>query len=337
MQTMKLLKGGYLVIFLAVWLIIPGFVPLQGEVKIIEIPGEVKIEGDGFKESLLANLSQYEIFEAGTLYYIDGSLLLTNPKKQEIVKLTSVGELLGRLQKSGQGPGEFQVINNIAPVKGNLAILDSNNLKMVYYTPGFKYIDEVKLQTPLFNFFIGAGGQYIFFGNPSKDIYFEIYSEDLQPQGKFGNTLISGTANDRMLYFDTVSCVAVVPGERGVWTAFRNRYDLRYYQQEKLAVEIKEKKGFFAGQEFTRGGKTFVMYKDKASYLAVASQKLYYFFVKDWKSYCDIFDLKNFRLLRRILFPTIYLSLAYGQENCFFALKFSGPENDQLNLVKVEF
>jgi len=335
MQKKKTLALNFLVIMALFLILLTGIKPLRAEVKIIDVPQDIQIEENTVKESPMANLSLSEIFNPGPLYRINDSLYLLNQKSQEIVKLGLDGKVLARLAKPGRGPGEFHVLKDMALLNGNLAILDSGSFKIVYYTPDLKYIDEVKLSTPLFNFFIDEAGQFVFFGNPSKDIYFEVFSRELKPLGKFAEALIPGAAPDRMLTFDSVACVARVPEEKGVWAAFLNRYDLRYYQKEKLAVEIKEKKGFFAGQEFKRGEKTFVMYKDKANYLAAAGDRLYYFYTKEWKMYCDVFDLKEWKILRRIKLASYFQSLAHDRDNVFYTIKYSDNEEKELQLVKL--
>ncbi|NIM12411.1 MAG: hypothetical protein GTO45_09880 [Candidatus Aminicenantes bacterium] len=143
----------------------------------------------------------------------------------------------------------------------------------------------------------------------------------------------------KILLFDYISNTLYIPEENGIWVSFRNRYDLRYYKDEKLLVEIKAKKFFFSGEEQERMGRKFMYYKDRSVLLAKLKDELLYFYKKDNQFFCDVFNLSNnYQLKRRIKFPVRwYPRLAHHKGYTFYGLRFDNErEHVLLERIKIK-
>lgn len=135
--------------------------------------------------------------------------------------------------------------------------------------------------------------------------------------------------------FDNIRTTLYLPQEKGIWCSFRNRYDLRYYKNEKLTIEIKERQDFFKGTEEVMMDKKFYLYMDRAVHLSIDKNFLIYFFVKDETSYCDIFDLTKLKLNKRIRSTQKYYFIAQFRGNVFYSMRFDA-DKENVYLVKLE-
>jgi len=322
----------WIAIFGIVFIFLPS---LEGTAKTIDIPSEIKIEENTVKETRIRNLSDDEIFQVLSLYFYDNSFYLVKLKPIEIIHLNLAGEIKGRAGKEGAGPQEVRAVNGIQPFKKNIAVLDSANAKILFYTGDLKYLKETRMKSQFYNFFIDKHNNFVFFDDPSKSYYFDVYSEKLDFIRTFGETAAPAMAIQKNILMDSAFSTYYTLKKNGLWVSFRNRYDLRYYRDEKLEEEIKAPGGFFKRQERKiPDGRVVVMPMDKPDYLAGDGKYLYYFYLKDWKSFCDIFDAGSLQLLRRVKFANSYRYYAHFKDNVFFAV-CTDPD-DNLLLVKLE-
>lgn len=124
---------------------------------------------------------------------------------------------------------------------------------------------------------------------------------------------------------DWAFCVAYDAYDRekdGLWTAYLNRYDLRYYEKEKLKVELITNKNFFKKTAREERGVKYIDYEGKPIRLVKSDNNLFYFYRKDKKFFCDIIDTKKYLLLRRIKLNNYFRRIAYHRENIFYAIYY---------------
>jgi radical SAM protein with 4Fe4S-binding SPASM domain len=180
-----------------------------------------------------------EIYDFLSIYVIDENIYITNWTPRELVKLSLQGKLLGRAGRQGQGPGEFLWMETVYEFEGNIALLDSRRFVLMLYTKTLKFIREMRLKKHKMGFMVDKENNFIFFGSRQRDFYFEKYSKDMVPIEYFGPSVSSRSSWKNRKLFDDVRCALYVPEENGIWAAFKDRYDIRYYKNQKLAVEIK--------------------------------------------------------------------------------------------------
>lgn len=297
--------------------------------KTITIPGEIKEETHTARETLVRNLSEVEIYEYFSLFVIDESIYIANMNPAEIVMVSLQGKLLGRVGKPGQGPGEILRIDHISKFDGNIAILDSRRNALLVYTGDLKFIREVKMEAFHMGFLLAESKNFIFYGAGGGDYYFTSYTADLTLTDRFAEKKSSRSERVKKKLFDAVRFALYVPQENGIWASFKNRYDLRYYKDKKLSVEIKAEKGFFSVEEKNYGGRIVAICKDaRAICLAQSGGKLYYFFRKSGTMYCDIFDTNSHRLLRRIRLKSDHRKISHFKKNIFYSLCMDESEEN---------
>jgi hypothetical protein len=306
-------------------------------VKIITLPGDIKAEENVFKENFIRNLSELEIYKYFLLDVIDDAVYISNSNPLEIVKLSLQGKLMGRVGKKGEGPGEFVSIYGIGKFNGNIAVLDFRRRVLSLYTTELKYIREMRLKKSHMGFLLDKKNNFVFFGSRDGDFYFDKYSKDMVHIGSFGHSAFSKSERKKGQIFDDVRCALYVPEDNGIWASFKNRYDIRYYENQKLAVEIKAEKGFFKTTEEKHGGRIVVFCKNsRALCLAKYGNRLFYFFRNNGITFCDIFDLMSCKLLRRIALKRHYKKVSHFKDNIFYSLCRDDSEED-VQLFKLEF
>lgn len=319
------------------WMLICSQFFFSQNVKVIHIPDDVTIEEKAARETLVHNLSQEEIYNSLSLNVIDGFIYLDMEKPVEIIKLNLKGKVVKRVGRRGQGPGDLIWISRIEEFKGNIAVLDSKNQKVAIFNKELEFIREFKLTLPFFGFLVDNQNRFIFYSNASSDHYFTLYTENCKFINKFAKTLTSRAEYRKTFNFDSVRYTLYIPEEDGIWACFKNRYDLRYYEKTKLSVEIKERKGFFKGERQNMGGREIVLHLDRAVHLARFKSQLFYFYRIDKNLFCDIFNLSDYRLQRRVKFKRNYRHVAHYKDNIFYALGYDTNDEQDLLLFKLEF
>jgi len=320
-------------------LLIAGVQFLPGQnVKTVYIPEDIRAEENTAKETVVRELSEQEIFKTGFLYCVDDSLYFFNPKPPEIVKLTLHGDVVKRIHKYGRGPCEYIDLFNLWPFKGNLALMDGTGRKVIFYTKDLECLSEFKLTYQFLGIFINKNNECVLFNEANLDRYFWVYSEDGKFLRKFGKPLHpknpDKTGKDRN-QFDSVRHIIYTPEKDGLWASFRNRYDLRYYEKEKLVGEIRAKEGYFRWKEKEMMNMKWKSYIDYPKYIAGSAHRLFYFIKKDEQIFCDVFDLNDYRLLRRIKLKVDYRVIAHYKGTTFYALAYDESENVLLFKIEV--
>jgi hypothetical protein len=279
-----------------------------------------------------------EIFGYFTLAVTKDTIYIANSKPPEIVMLSLQGKLLGRAGTRGQGPGEFSRIGIVSELDGNIAILDYGREVLIFYSRMLEYIREMRLKKYYMRFLVDRENNIVCFGSGDRDFYFDKYSKDLNPIESFGSSVSSRRDRKKKVLFDEVYCALYVPEDNGIWASFKNRYDIRYYKNQRLAVEIKADKGFFkTEEEYVAGaGRTVVWcLEDHPLYLAKSDGKLFYFFRDNGRTFCDVYDLISCRLLHRVALKRYHRRISHYKENIFYSLSMDESE-ENLYLFKLE-
>ena len=188
--------------------------------------------------------------------------------------------------------------------------------------------------------FVNKNNECVLYNNYNASDYFWVYADNGKFLRKFGKPLQERKSGDqiKVIDFDEAGFIQYIPGKDGFWAAFRNRYDLRYYEKEKLMGEIRAKKGYFRWEE-----KEVMMnvkrkhYIDCPKYLAGNGNCLFYFFKKDDHIFCDLFNMEDYRLFRRVRLRMDYRSIAHYKDNIFYSLAYDDNEERDVLLFKIEF
>jgi len=308
------------------------FFAIPEEVKIVRLAENLPCEKSGFKETLLRNLcEQGEIYQAVDMLVFKEYIYILNWKPVGIYKFDLQGKRIAKSGRRGQGPGEFIYPGNIKIFKGYIIFLEFNK-KILFFNLELDFIKEVKLSLHFGDFIINNESQIIY---PVKKLsanvtYFSVYSEEWEKIRGFGEPK---TEYDPQKYsYDYAARLAYDSEKDGIWAAFGDRYDLAYYEKDKLKVELKEKKNFFKKfQEKDKySGSTILKSTGQPIELVVLKDRLYYFYRIDKEFYCDIFNKNSFKLLRRIKLDRFYRRIAHYKRGIFYAI-YRGFENEEDN------
>lgn len=335
LKTRRKIRG-----LIFIFLLVFGVQLFHGQnVKTVFIPENIDIEENTAQETIVRDLQEQDIFRAGFIFCVGEFLYFFNSKPSEIVKLSLQGNVVKRIGKKGRGPGEYVNLFSLWPYKENLAILDGVGRKVLFYTKDLEFRDEFRLTKQFLGLFVNKNNECVLYNNYNASNYFWVYTNSGKFLRKFGKPLQERKSGDqiKIIEFDEAGFIQYIPGKDGFWVAFRNRYDLRYYEREKLTGEIRAKKGYFKWEE-----KEEMMnlkrkrYIDCPKYLAGNGNRLFYFFKKDDHIFCDIFNMGDYRLLRRVRCRMDYRVIAHYKDNIFYALAYDDNEERDLLLYKIE-
>ena len=227
---------------------------LLSKIKVVNLPDNIKIEENSAKELVVRNMSEADIYKCHYICLIDGFIYMSNEESSEVIKISLKGEILARVGRRGQGPGEFLGIGDVTKFKENIAIVDA--YKVVICNKNLEILKEIKMNDRFVNLLLAKNNRIYFYNISSLErYYFCIYTEDFKFLGKFAKKITTLKENRKSKTWDGIRCVLYVPEENGIWASFRNRYDLRYYKDEKLVVEIIGKKFFFQEKNGNTWGK----------------------------------------------------------------------------------
>ena len=321
-----------------IFLLAMTFTMMAGDVKIINVPGDVTIEKGVSKETFTRNLCEdEEIYFVISITVFDDFIYLLSEKPKGIYKLDFQGKTIGRAGREGQGPGEFSAPLNLNK-SGNLLVFQDLYNKMLYYNRDLEFVKEIKL--PFFSMCFASyrGGNFVFSTtrSSSPDKLFRVYS----PAGKllrsFGD---KGTGfNPKKFSYDYVFDFAYDPVQDSIWAAFGNCYDLLYYEKEKLTTRICEDKNFFReyeGKDEETGRKTTEL-TGRPIRIFVVKDKVFYFYKKDGGFYCDIFNKNSYKLLRRIKLDRFYRRMAHYKDGIFFCIYYGKKGEEDYQLYRIE-
>lgn len=310
-------------------LVIP-FVVFSQQVKTVKVPGDANIQKSGVEETFIRNLAEDEkIYQPLGMTVLNDFIYIGNGKPIEIVKLNLAGQTVVRQGREGRGPGEFVFCVSPKAVNGEIVFIDINN-KIVFYTSELDFHKEIKLALIAGDFIVDQKGQFVFPRNARAEKYLGVYSNTGTLIKIFGDKKIDYRRPDTR---DKVSSLAYDGEKNGIWAAFGNRYDLRYYENEEHKIEVVEKPGFFSEYKVKESGETEVT--GKAIKLIVAENRLFYFYIKDRKNYCDIFNLADYKLLKRIELANSYTRFEHYKDMTFFALSFGANGDEDAQLFRI--
>jgi hypothetical protein len=327
------------VLFVAAIITLYPVLLLSGNTKVVFLPDEIKVEVDSIREIVLQNMSDQEIYKCAPIYIIDDFIYMTKRKPDEVIKLSLNGEIIHRMGKTGQGPGEFQGIWGVSRFKENIAI--SSAYKVVICTQDLNILKEIRLKKWFNGLILTKKNRiYLYENEYFDDYHFSVYSEDFKYLRKFARKRDKPAKRSGPYKYswDKIRETFYVPEDNGLWVSFRNRYDLWYYIDKKKVIEIKSKTTIFKAVEREYMGEKIKSYNDLSLLIAKHKDRLFYFYKVGDVLFCDIFNLSdNCKLLRRIQFPVRFNSLTHHKDHTFYGLRYdSDKENVLLSRIEIQ-
>lgn len=301
-------------------------------IQVVETPKDNKVTTNLVVESSVCNFSsKHEIFKAGSLFLVDDSLYMFRISPVELIRFSLDGKIMGRVSKRGRGPADLLRVWSIAELGDKLAVLDTNNQKIVFLKKNLEFVNEFRTGNAYMGITIDKSKRVILYGcqNSLENFYFHVFTAEGKPIGKFGR--LKSPLNDRKKtkLFDSVNKALYIPEKNGLWACFKNRYDLRYYENDKLVLEIREREHFFSSEKSEMFGRTLMKYKGRSIQLARNGRYLHYFYRLNKNRYCDVFDLNTLRLLQRVSLKNRYVAIAHYTGGIFFGLAYQENEDDK--------
>lgn len=310
--------------------------------KVVYIPKKIDVEENTVQSTTIRNMSKIDIYRCFPIYAIDDFIYLSDMLSPQVIKLSSQGKVVARFGKKGQGPGESEALYCVSGFKENIAIM--GKFKVIICNKDLQFIREIRLKEWFLDFIIIPNNKIYLYNNPSySNYYFTIYTYDFKYSKKFGiknpDAIDDKSPFRNYRYsYDQVRCTLYVPEENGIWVSFKDRYDLRYYKDEKNAVDIKSKLPVFVACEDEFMGVKTNTYIDRSILIAKNTDNLFYFYWKGDTLFCDVFNLdENYRLYRRIKFPFPYMRLIHSREFNFYGLRYdANKENVFLDKLQIK-
>ena len=252
---------------------------LPGEAKIVYIPDKINVEDDSVQATIIVNMSEIEIYKCYPIYIIDDFIYIADMSNHRVVKLSYQGKVISQFGRKGQGPGESSRFIGLSKFKENIAVI--GKYKVIICNKDLKFLREIRLKERFHDLILSTNNKIYFYNNPSYfNYYFTVYTEDFKYLKRFG--IKDPKAKKKEIDFrhytyswDIIRGTLYVPGENGIWISFRNRYDIRYYKDEKVVVDIKSKKQMFAANEEEFMGIKTKMYTDRSILIAKHENQLY--------------------------------------------------------------
>ena len=330
-----------ILIFLIIVFAVSHLFLLPGEAKIVFIPGKINVEDDSVQATTILNMSEIEIYKCYPLYHIDDFIYTVDMLNTRVVKLSYQGKVISQFGRKGQGPGESSRFIGLGKFKENIAVIGKH--KVIICNKDLKYLREIRLKERFHDLILAANNKIYYYNNLSYfNYYFTVYTEDFKYLKRFGikNPNVKTKKIDFRHYTyssDLIGRTLYVPGENGIWVSFRNRYDIRYYKDEKVVVDIKSKNQVPAANEEEFMGIKTKMYTDRSILIAKHENQLYYCYTQGNNLFCDVFNLsENYRLHRRLKFPFYYRRLAHAHGFIFYGLRYEeDKENVFLDKIKI--
>lgn len=310
-----------------------------GDVRVIYISEDVAIEKDGFKEIFIRNLcEEEEIYQVMGITLLNDHIFLISEKPTGVFKLNLLGKTIARAGRRGEGPGEFKAAVKIKKFKGKLLCLDFFT-KILFYDRELKFLKEMKFTSVFQDLVENNEGNIVcpLRKISQTDKYLAVYSEEGELIRSFGEKPQNKSKRSSA---DFVFNLAYDPEKNGIWAAFGDRYDLSYYEKEKLKVEIKRKNGYYKEIKFKdeKTGYVETVRAGRPIKIDIIKDKVYYFYRQERKFYCDTFNKNTYKLLRRIKLERYYRRMAHYKDGIFYALYygFAGEEDYQLYRLELK-
>lgn len=327
-------------LMIIIFLLLTAFVVMPEDIKTVKIARDAAVEKDGFKEVFLRNLNeQEEIYELMSIAALDDYIFVTAAKPAGIYKLDLQGKRIARSGRTGRGPGEFELGVHLKAYKNNLVFVELM-VKLLFYNRELDFLKEIRLPIFSMGFIINNEGNFVFATSrisPS-DKYFKVYSQEGKLLRTFGEK--DPGYNPKKHSFDYVFSIAYDPLTDGIWAALGNCYDLLYYEKETLKAVIKGKKDYFKEykEKDKKTGRVHTELTGRPIKIEVIKDRVFYFYKKDKKFYCDIFNKNNCKLLRRIMLERFYRRIAYHKNDTYYAIfqGLAGEEDHQLYRLELK-
>ena len=309
-----------------------------GKVKIVNIPNDIKVEENVFKETFVVDLSKQEIFRPnGT--FICGEFIFYQRKEKpyETLVMNLNGKVLRPVARFGQGPFEINSLRSAIAHKKLFVLNDWMAKKIIVFDKNLNPIDEFRVKSMCADFIINNNDEIILGGKGSGKPYFNVYSISGNHLRDFGESKTTAVEYEKKACFDDVRSLLFIPEKNSFWACFKNRYDLRYYENEQLKAEIRAKPGFFKIKETMFSGRPTTYPADKPIIIRRVGNDLFYVYRMENKDcICDILDINTYALKRRIKLKNKYTrSFCYYKKGIFYAL-YENEKNDSLDLYKIE-
>lgn len=311
--------------------------PLTIDAKTVFVPDNIKVEKNAYKVTQIRKMSELEIYSLYKMLIIDDSIYILSLKAHKVYRLTFQGKVIASFGKKGQGPMETLSLYGISRFGDHIAVI--GKYKVIICTKDLKYVKEAKLKRIFHDLILSNDNKIYFYSTPSySNFYFHVYSKDFKYLKKFGIKKpgakeIDGRKINFSNYkysFDRVWLSYFDAERNGIWVAFRDRYDLRYYQNEKTLVDIKARKQEFSTADGEFSGVKVKNYTDFPIYIVRNAGQLYYFYKKGEDVYCDIFDIPdNYNLKRRLRLP-YYYRIGHTADSSFYGFRYDEEIDDKI-------
>jgi hypothetical protein len=311
---------------------------ISKDVKILHVPDNVKVIEDSSRISIVADLEKHEIFRPRAMYIVDNFIYLERYKPRQLAQLSLDGKSIKYVGRTGRGPGELSWIGGIQKFRTNIAVVDYKVNKLAFFNKSLEYINEKKVLKSFMYFQVNDKNQFILAESGYGKYYFHLYTENLELLRSFGKRLsfIPGRKK-RSNRFDEVRHFIYIPEEEGIWASFKDRYDLRYYKNERLAIEIKGPEQFFEAEKREYFGREVLFPLDRSKGLAKIGNHLYYFYSKKRRVFCDIFDVEKMVLLRRMKIKLRVGMITHYKDKIFYYMAYENDDKEKVLLYKIEF
>ncbi len=157
-----------LTVFLSSLLFMINFYGGQGEIKTIANPKKPRSQNAG-RIVKLQEIMRIDDKNEGYFFQYpnnlkiaaDGSLFMKD--KNQFLKFDRDGNFKGNFFRPGQGPGEFQFIENYMLHDENIVIFDRPLSKILFFTQEGELVSELKLRIPGLDSFLTKYGENYFF------------------------------------------------------------------------------------------------------------------------------------------------------------------------------
>ncbi len=261
-----------------------------------------------------------------------------------LCKFDLKGNLVNKFQKVGEGPGEFVFPLALKAINNKIIVHDVNR-KLLIYDKNLKFIEEHKLPLFFSEFAVNKNKEYIipstvFSSQKRKGVkysYFKAYSKNIKFLRNFGDSRPTSNSIKKIIG-NGIYCIAYNPIDNRIIVAFGNRYDLMVFENEKFLCEIKEDKNFYKKKivkdVFKGKMLKFTEIKGKPIKLIIINNELFYFYRKDEFTFCDIFNLKNFKIKKRIQLKNKYVRITNINNVIFGVVQDQKSEDLDLHLFK---
>jgi len=312
---------------------------LSANVKVIRIPEKIKIEENVFKETFVADLSKQEIFSPSGLHICDGKIFFFKMNKpHDLVVMDLNGKIQKKIARYGAGPCEVRFAWGVLKHKEKYIVNDFKGMKLIFFDKNLKCLDEFKVKNGSWDNCINNKNEIILGGGNLGLPYFHIYSLSGDFRRSFGKPQIKPDEYKKEGRLDYVKGMVYIPKKDGIWACFCNRYDLKYYEHEKLKIEINAKPDFFKIKKKKYQGYTMRLPVSYPIIIKRVNNHILYIYKMEGKiCFCDVFDINSYRLKRRIKLNKSYRKFfGYHKDGIFYAL-FEDEEKESLNLYKLEF